>query len=220
MPAASSMMDAETIRQTAAEVIRQPKYKLDATPLEIDWSSSIILRALRWILSPFIWLDEKLHGLPETLRWLIIIGLAVLLVLLIVHLSYTLYSALRGRRRDREIEFAEESVPRDPAGLERQAHDAAGRGDYIGAVRLLFRACLRHIEQTEHRALAAGATNREVLRRHRDSGTFAPLKLFVDTIETKWYGRGACGSDDYAACRVAYLDIVRLAGGAHHAHSA
>jgi hypothetical protein len=92
------------------------------------------------------------------------------------------------------------------------------RGDYIAAVRLLFRACLLRLESAEKRAARAGVTNREHLRQHQDSPVFEPLRVFVDIIDTKWYGRGDCGRDDYEACIAAHARIHQFAKDGLHAH--
>jgi hypothetical protein len=75
----------------------------------------------------------------------------------------------------------------------------------------LFHACLLRLEQAEKRVFRAGTTSREHLRGHRDSPVFEPLKVFVETIETRWYGLGECGRQDYEACLAAHTQIRELA---------
>ena len=104
--------------------------------------------------------------------------------------------------------------------LERQAAEAVSRGDYITAVRLLFAACLLWLELAEKRTVRAGTTNREHLRRHRDSPVFESLRLFVEIIETRWYGRGSCGLEEVEACRIAHAQIRDFAQEARHADRA
>jgi hypothetical protein len=205
--AASPLPDPETIRPTAEAVLRRPDYHLgpqsDLGPVLLKW----FLRLLRWVAKPFQWLLDALEGLPGWLRWPIVVGLVVLLTLLVVHIGYTIVRAISGPRKKQGIPAGVRPARSDPAALERQAGEAASRGDFITAIRLLFLACLLRLERPETRTARAGATNREHLRRHRDSPVFEPLKVFVETIETGWYGRGACGAGDFEACSAAYARI-------------
>jgi hypothetical protein len=154
------------------------------------------------------------------LRWPIAVGLAVLLILLVVHIAYTIVRAVRGPRQKRGAAVIDPRAPRDPTLLERQAAEAVARSDFITAIRLLFLASLLRMELVEKRAFRAGTTNREHLRRHQNSPVFDPLRLFVETIETRWYGRGVCGPDDYQACLAAHAQIRQFATEPAHAHRA
>jgi hypothetical protein len=108
----------------------------------------------------------------------------------------------------------------DPAALEQEAESASRAGDYIGAIRLLFRAALRRIEVVEKRKLRPGFTNRELLRRYRSTPLHDSLERFVETIDDKWYGDGICLESDYVYCRSEherirqYAEQSRLAIGA------
>jgi hypothetical protein len=220
MPAAPPLPDPETIRRTAEQVLRRPAYQLEPQPDSgatlLEW----LYRVLRWILRPFRWLLDALEGLPDWLRWPIAIGLVALLILLVFHIAYTIVRAVSGPRRKSSLTADVRSRPRDPAVLERQAAEAVSRGDFITAVRLLFVSCLLRLEKVEKRVFRAGTTNREHLRRHRDSPVFEPLKLFVEIIETRWYGQGVCGREDFEACQAAHARIRDYAQESAHAHSA
>jgi len=220
MPAASTLPDPETIRRTAEEVLRRPDYQLHPQPDSGRIVLELLERVLRWILTPFQWLLDALGGLPAWLRWPIVIGLAALLILLVLHIGYTIVRAVSGPRQKRGLAAAVPRRPRDPAALERQAAEAVSRGDFITAIRLLFVACLLRLELAEKRAFRAGTTNREHLRRHQDSPVFEPLKLFVEIIETRWYGRGVCGLEEFEACRAAHARIRDLAQEPPHPHGA
>ncbi len=220
MPAASPLPDPETIRRTAEQVLHRPDYQLAPQSDSGLTLLELLLRLLRWVLTPFLWLLNTLAGLPGWLRWPIALGLAALLILLVFHIGYTIVGAVRGPRQKRGLAEALPRMSRDPAALERQAAEAVSRGDLITAVRLLFMACLLRLERAEKRPFKAGTTNREHLRRHRDSPVFEPLRLFVEIIETRWYGRGICGLEDYEACRAAHARIRDFAKEPLHAHRA
>jgi hypothetical protein len=218
--AASPLPDPETIRRTAEQVLRRPEYRLDpqadSGATLLDW----LLRILDWISRPFRWLTDALEGLPAWMRWPIVIGLVALLILLVAHIGYTIVQAVSGPGRRRGAAADVPLTPRDPVALERRAAEAASGADFITAIRLMFLACLLRLEQAEKRAFRAGTTNREHLRRHRDTPVFEPLRLFVETIETRWYGPGECGREDFEACRAAHARIRDLAQELAHAHRA
>ena len=101
--------------------------------------------------------------------------------------------------------------------LELKAEQAEAQGDFIGAVRLLFRASLLRIERAEERPIRRGITNWELLRRYRTSPLFAPLERFVQTIDSKWYGHDECVRDDCVNCRTEYVRIRGLVERQAHA---
>jgi hypothetical protein len=220
MTAASPLPDPETIRRTAHQVLSRPDYQLHPQPESGTILLELLLRLLRWILAPIQWLIAALEGLPGWLRWPIAVGLVALLFVLVLHIGYTIVRAMRGPGQKRGLATALERAPRDPAALERQAAEAVSRGDFITAIRLLFVACVLRLELAEKRAFGAGTTNREHLRRHQDSPVFEPLKLFVEIIETRWYGRGVCALEDFEACSAAHARIRDFAQEAPHAHRA
>jgi hypothetical protein len=220
MLAASPLPDPDTIRRTAEQVLRRPDYQLNPQPDSGATLLGWLYRVLRWILTPFQWLLDALQGLPAWLRWPIVIGLVALLILLVLHIGYTIVRAVSGSGTRRGLPAATPSTLRDPTVLERQATEAVSRGDFLTAIRLLFVACLLRLELAEKRRNRAGTTNREHLRRHQDSPAFEPLKVFVEIIETRWYGRGVCGLEDYEACRAAHARIRELAQEPAHAYGA
>src|SRR5208282_984797 len=120
MPVASPLPDPETIRRTAEQVLRRPDYQLDPQPDSGPALLELLLRFLRWILTPFQWLLDALAGLPGWLRWPIALGLAALLILLVFHIGYTIVGAVRGRRQKRGLAAVLPRTSRDPAALELQ----------------------------------------------------------------------------------------------------
>jgi hypothetical protein len=196
----------ETIRSTAAEVVARPDYDLGQHDLKLE--PPFWLEMFRWILTPFEWLYDSMEGVPDVFRWIIVIVAALVCVALIAHIIYTLVTAIRGpiRSRGTKYEFAVEEI--DPVDLESEADRISHRGDYIGAIRLLFRASLRRLELAERRKFRPGFTNRELLRRYRASPLAAALERLVETIELKWYGDAPCVQDDYTYCRAAH-DYIR-----------
>ena len=196
---AAALPPPEDIRRTAEGVVRRPYFDLGNAPLRE--ASSWLLDVLRWILKPFEWLYEILGGLPEFVRWLVVAVCVVLCIALIAHIIYTLVSAIRVPSVGRGRAFKPSAAEIDPVDLEREAESLVARGDYIGAVRLLFRAAIRRIELAETRRFRPGFSNRELLRRYRSTPLGQSLQRLVETIELKWYGNALCEQSDYLACR-------------------
>jgi hypothetical protein len=196
----------DVIRTTADSVLARPYFKLDR-PTSDD-SEPLIFRIIEWILTPFKWLFDSLEGLPDFLRWIIVVVAAIVCALLIMHIVYSLLNAL-GEPRSRKKKLAVGAAAREapPEQLEREAEGLAERGDLIGAVRVLFRAALRRLEVAEQKKFRPGFTNRELLRRYRSTAVFDSLQRFVETIDMKWYGEQPCLPEDYAACRTAHAWI-------------
>jgi hypothetical protein len=194
-----------TIRETAREVLSRPYYDLDmASP---DYSMPLVLRLIEWMLMPFRWLYESMEGWPEVVRWIIVAVSVLVLIALIAHIVYTLVTAIRGPTKSRDRQYAAERREANPVDLEREAEQAGGRGDYIGAIRLLFRAALRRIELAEKKNLRPGWTNRELLRRYKSKPFSSSLERLVEMIDQKWYGGQACEQGDYLACRGEHAQI-------------
>lgn len=216
---ATAAPDAESIRRTAQEVLQRPEFQ---TKLPTDATPFVLL----WLLG---WLQDVIEFLGHlfTFMWdispLLAVGVVTLLVILLValigHIGYSFKQAMQNRTRNSRIEpLATKSL--DPRSLEIEAEEAAHRQDYIRAIRLLFRASLMRIEQAAQRKSRPGITNREYLRRYRDTAAYDALKLLVDTIDDKWYGYAACDQGDYLRC-VQANDVLRSAtGGKLHAHGA
>jgi hypothetical protein len=189
----------DEIRQTAAEVVSRKYYDLGERAL--DDSPPLWWTILRWLIKPFEWLFQSMEGWPDFLRWTIVILAFILLLALLAHIVYSFAMAIRGPAARRRATYTSSDVEIDPASLEQEADQAGKGGDYIGAIRLLFRAALRRIEVAEKKRLRPGFTNRELLRRYRSTPLFDSLEQFVETIDQKWYGGGTCLEKDFLTCR-------------------
>jgi hypothetical protein len=211
----------DAIRRKATEIVSRADYELRPRPDSSEWMRDLLWEALEWILKPFVWLFGLTEGLPEPVRWLIMIALTVLLVVLTGHMIYSLVQAVQSPRRRTGLEEHALRGRADPNELERQAEDSAARGDYITAVRLLFRAGVLRLEKLENKPNRPGTTNRELLRRYQRYPKLAEsLRSLVDTIDRKWYGEEQCLPNDYAVCRVAHEVVCRYARGSAHVQGA
>ena len=211
---------ADEIRRQAAEIVARPDYELQPRSENLDWLFDLGWEVLDWILTPFVWLFRLTDGLPEVVRWLIILVLVVILSLLVWHILYSLVQAVQSPRRLLSQDWSK--TPKRPIGRTRTpGRAAAARADYITAVRLLFRADVVRLEKFEDKPNRPGTTNRELLRRYqREPGLAESLRRFVDTIDRKWYGEEQCLPNDYAVCRLAHEAVCRHVRGSAHVHGA
>lgn len=215
---AASLPPSETIRERAAEVVSRSYYDLGEAPRPSGppWWWEI----LRLLIKPFEWLFNSMEGVPDWLRWIIVVLTALLCVALIAHIVYSFVVAIRGTNRQKAAFQLGESREVPPDELEREAESAQTSGDYIGAIRLLFRAILRRIELAEDRRFRPGLTNRELLRRYRSSPIFPALERIIETIDLKWYGGQTCIAQDCVACRAEHQRIRQAIERAPDAHRA
>ena len=212
----------DAIREKVAEVLARPEFQVKPESAEAAFDTfAIMLKVIGWILKPFIWVLEMTEGLPAVLRWSIVGGLFVLLVLLVVHLGITITRAMRGPVRDKLVKAAEAVTQLDPQHFESRAEQAALRGEWVDAMRFLFRASLLRLESREKRRFRVGTTNREHLRRYRGTPLFSPIQALVDLIDRKWYRGEDSSAEDFEACRQAHAEICTLMrGGARRVHTA
>lgn len=208
----------DQLRALAAEITSRPEYDLVPRPVDTQWMSDLLFTVLEWVVLPFQWVYHLTAGLPEFLRVIVVLVLAVALVALVGHIVYSLAGAMRGGD-DGTLSPDKGRRGIEPSEWERRASAAAGAGEFITAVRHLFRATLGRLEQAEKKPFRPGTTNRDLLRRYRTRSEIAEgLRMFVDTIDRKWYGDEACTENDYAVCLTAYGGVRRAAapaGGPH-----
>ena len=206
----------EQLRETIREVLARPEYQADPPVEPSDGMVRLLATLLRWVLTPFRWIFEMTEGLPDFLRWLIVLTLSAVLLALLVHMAWTLMQAMSGGRRSQrgttlpsDLVSAELSV----AELEQAADQAFSQGALIEAVRYLFRAALTRLSEREKKRFRRGMTNRQYLNHFRNTSLLPHLQVFVSTIELKWYGDEPCGNHDYDSCRQAYQQITTLLRG-------
>ncbi len=195
----SALSPPVSIREVAKNVVARPYFQDD---LGRDQEGMpLFLQVIRWTLKPFEWLFDSLSGLPDALRWLIVVVCVLLCVAILLHIFYILLSAIRGplTRHARRANATIKEL--DPSELEAEADRIQAREDYIGAIRLLFGAALRRLEIFEKKKFRPGITNRELLAKYRSSPYAESLLQFVQTIDVKWYGRMPCEQADYVSCR-------------------
>ena len=207
LPAASGRVpDPDVVRETAREVLARAHFQTEPTSGGVDLLG-LFWSLLVWMIRPFAALFGALWEISPLLAWVVISLLVLLLIALIAHIAYTFKVALARRAGIQRIDLRTAEERRDPAEFERLADASVDAGDYAEAARLLLRACLLRLELHQDRPFRRGTTNREHLRRYRESPMSEPLRSIVDLIDRTWYGNGVCLAENFAACRQAYESI-------------
>jgi hypothetical protein len=205
----------DAIRRKATEVVSRAEYQLDEGLSEE--SQTLWLMLLRTLLRPFVWLSDVMGGLPAFMQVMVIILLLIVVLALMTHIIWSIVAAARGKTRGHQTAGAGTVRESDPKGLEAAAERAATEGYYLEGIRLLFRASLIRIERAQKRKLRVGITNRELLRRYRNSSLAEPLARLIDIIDRKWFGDEDCHAVDFESCLNDQLTIRQLTGAAHNA---
>ncbi|MBA4018936.1 MAG: hypothetical protein C0483_17345 [Pirellula sp.] len=203
-----SVPDASQVRSKAAEILARDDYDLEVRRVDSTWLNELVLEVLSWLIAPFRWIYELTEGWPDIFRWGIILALVAVICFLLWHIIGSIAKALRDPLGGgAKLPVAGRAVV-EPEEFERKAESARIAADYITAVRLLFRAGVLQLERRESRPLKRGLTNRALLRRYKDQPVLSgALQTFVEVVDAKWYGEGACEEADYSLCRAAYEDL-------------
>ncbi len=200
---ASANMNAETIRQTAQEVLSNARYQTSQNE-----SVDLILlleRFFRWVFSPLAELFGPLSGISLVFAWvifgLVVVGFLMLMILVcnrLITFKRTAYVARNLRHESRH---------RDPLELEKLANDSFESRDYVVAVRLYLMATLLRLELAQEKRFRPGMTNQEHLRRYQRSPLFEPMQYIVNLMDRTWYGGVSCDLESASKCRDAYHEI-------------
>jgi len=189
------------LREHLREILSSGAYQVNP-PLSWQiqrWLIGLLMRLLRWLSN--LSTSGPLAGLPEYLSWVITGILVLALVLILYHIAYTLRALLSGPPR--RVEEGERVSPRrrSPQQALRAAKDAAARGDFELAVRLLYEAALRRLDRRGLLSYASSRTNWENLRALKSAGLrsiMAPLTRAVDDI---FYGGRRATAQSYGDCQ-------------------
>lgn len=158
-----------------------------------------------------------LGGVGTILMWALV-GLAVAVV--VVGAGLLVWHLLRDQQRVRPKEQGAvgpetEEMPEDlgqqsPAALWQQADELARRGDFLGAVRVLYLSVLAVLHQAGLIRYERTRTNGEYADQLRPRlALHAPFCRLTGLFELKWYGERSCREDDFRACRDLAEDLRR-----------
>lgn len=199
------------LREAAVRIVSGPDYRLDAQQSQSHWTEELLLTVLEWLITPLRWLFELTEGLPDVLRWLIVVVLVIVVIGLIWHMASTFVAAMRAPARVVSSGWSDRQRGLSPEELETLAEESARAGHHITAIRFLFRASVTRLEYSAKQKHRPGATNRELLRRFSKWPEISTsIQHFVDVIDRKWYGDESCSEYDYTECQSAYDSVCRF----------
>lgn len=201
----AAVPSADEVRRKTAEVLARKEFQLhlgeqDPRP---PWWWDI----LRDVLQFFEWMFSWLDGLPDFLRWTIVLFLSLSLLAILGHIIYSIVIWMRGTARPAFAAAQSRQKVLSIPELERRALALAEQGDWLGAIRGLFQASLARLAQHDERPLRKGSTNHEILRRYRKLPLHEPLSRIVDLIDTRWYGGVPCADSDFLQCQGDYAAV-------------
>ena len=191
---------ADTIRQTAREILLRDAYQHD----EQGWFRFDLSWLWEWLRLPFEALGNMMEGLPPWVSWVIIALLVLTVVALLAHVIYSFYAAIRVRE---DFSFIKEKKPPDPTALIHEAERLAQKANFVDASRRLYRAALILLENTREGRMRVGLTNREYLQTFQSGWVIENLRVFVELIDWKWYRNRSFDAQDYQRCYQAFRSI-------------
>ncbi len=192
----------------------------DLQPAEYDLTVlSRIRDFLDNLFKPILDAFGVLFDISPFLAWAVVLALLVIAIALIVHVVYSFRSALQGRTRKTVAPEGSRNRTASPLDWEKAADLASENGNYTKGLRCLFRACLIRLEQAKGGRVRPGTTNREYLRRYRNTPAADPLSLMVQLIDSKWYGGEPCNEKEFSLAHEAHSRLKTIAVEMNRAHS-
>ncbi|HZU38861.1 MAG TPA: DUF4129 domain-containing protein [Gemmataceae bacterium] len=185
----------EHIRAAVQEVYARPEF---TTP---EWHDNW----LAWLLS---WLGA-LGGAASATHLIILVVCAGLLLLLALYLVRLVRRAVYVRGVRGATAQAEERR-RLSGQFRADANAYAQAGDYTAAVRALFLSLVYAYDERGRLAFQPALTNREYLHGFADRPVLADdLRVYVDLLDTNWYGQQPTTASDYQECLARYERLQR-----------
>lgn len=205
--AAADLVEAEPVHAPGARA------SLDRALAQVA-GRSLLERARAWILDLFTRPLEgaELERVPASVWW---IGGAVG-ALALAWAGYALYRGLAGHGAGtegtrREGRRAEPERPPTPAELLQAAQEAAGRSDYLTAVRLSHLALLQHLDGLGVIRYQPAQTNREHERQlaRRRPDLVPALRSLHDLLEGLLYGGRPARADEFRQAETLVMQLWR-----------
>lgn len=193
---------AEALRTDLETILSRPEYR----DTHNDWMNALLLRLAQRALTSwrhFVSYFAQLHDVTPVLYWLFFTFGCVIVLLLLYHIYLTMRSAFEtAPRRRQTAPAAGKQEAAAPDALVEAADDAAARGDYSAALRMLYLALIRHLDRQGLIRYDISYTNRQYLKQAAEyKAVVAPLTSLTEVADIVWYGRGVIGADEYARCQ-------------------
>jgi Domain of unknown function (DUF4129) len=192
----------------------QVRHKLDevfARPEFSGQDDTLLMRLILQLIAGFFrWLGS-LYDTAPVLFWMLLIGCLVLLVLLVVHIVWTV----------RRVWFAaDRHSSHDPNAAQRQqmslqfraeADQRAAAGEFTEAIRCLFLSLVYRFDESGRVNFQQAYTNREYLALFADRPPVQQqLGVFVDILDDFWYAQRPTDQARLARCLELYQSLTAV----------
>jgi len=190
----------EPLHEHLRAILSSRAYQVNPPPLWYvrEWLREAVLRVLEAFFSLFS--TGPLASVPEYLKWVIIAGCLLALVLIIYHIAITFRILLAGtprRARGQQVLTHRRARPEDAL---QAARAAAAQGDFGLAVRRLYEAALLRLDRRGLLTYVPSRTNWENLRGVQSVRLRTDLQPLTRAVDRIVYGKRPATSGMYADC--------------------
>jgi hypothetical protein len=205
------------VEQELERIFGDPAYErgfreIAPPPSLVSFFRGIWERITEWLRA----LNESFQGLnarSPLLFWLLFAGLTIVLLLLLLHIGWTLRLALRAKPPAREDEEPHAPKRTRAQQLLAESRELASRGRYAEALRLLFLALLSALHDKEIAVAPESWTNHEIVGALRvPEDLRMRLARVADAFDRGWYGQRELAADLYAFCRETIVGFMHGLG--------
>ncbi len=202
--------DPSVVRRELKDILSQPEYnrveKKGFIRIWLDkaarWLKTVINKIIRFLIPDF----GKGAGRLASLIFAAL-ALGAFLALLALMLRYV---SLSGRAPSADDITPESYQIPSPGPLIKKAAALADAGDYRGAYRCAYLACIAYLDEARALRFERSRTNWEYLRELQAGGHLRPYELLHPLtldFDRKFYGGGECSGKDYENALAVYRSI-------------
>ena len=205
-------VDPSKVRQELRQILSAREYDHTVKMNAVDRFFARIGKAIRdtwlgagkWLLDHLTLEGSSFGEIAATVgTWLVLAGFLVLLWFV----AKKLIANYGGRAPASEESGSVNYDMPSAKPLMKQAAKLAEQGDYRGAFRAAYLACIAYLDEIRALRFERSRTNWEYLRELRQGGHEKPygeLHPLTQSFDRKIYGREICGKDDYESAAAAY----------------
>lgn len=199
--ASAARPDDEAIRHQLEDILSRPEFN----PKRPE---DFFARLFKYFVDFLGWL-AALRVTEPIMFWLFVSGLIGILVLLVVHIIWTVSKVLGLGYRPPQAEDLREKRGLLSAAYRQEALGRAGTGDFTEAIRYLFLSLVYRFDEDGKVSFRKAYTNREYLTLFADRPpVHEDLKVFVDTLDADWYGQHPTSRWLYENCLALYESLI------------
>jgi hypothetical protein len=193
-------MSDSAVRELAHNILARPEYA--AVSGYQSKAEEWLRRFLQWIAKL-----EVLRGTSPLLYWLIVLGIAVVCVGLIAHVTWTVWLAMTAP----EPASSNRASAANFRDLAQEAESLAASGRYLDAAHRLMLATYRTLAERSVIELRPDRPNRWIRAALRGSALAESLSIEIDTLvertERRWFGDRSDDPEIYARWRSAFEQL-------------